>query len=546
MDEAAPQSEDRRDPAPGAPASADWQSIRLLNSYRLFIAIALLAAFLFGVPALDFGATAPRIFYGLSATYLVAALVFALLIQQRRPSADLQARIQLYGDILVVAGLTYASGGMGSGLGTLLVVPVAGAGTLLALREALLCAALGTLLTLGGEVARFLERGPSATAYTQAALLGITLFAAALLAAALARRSSRSAELARRRSADVRRLSALNDRIVQQMDAGILVVSPDRTIALANASAAALLDRTTRLVGETIDAVAPELATALDAWSADARTPTEPLVPHEHTDRHLQVQFTPLGEAGTLIALEDAGFIEEQVQQLKLASLGRLTAGIAHEIRNPLNAISHSSQLLAESDRLGPGDRRLTEILLSHCERVDGIVDNVLELSRRPQGASTSMELGEWLNDFAQRFAAEHGLDGARLTHAPPARAIPVHFDRGQLEQIVRNLCDNGLRHGRRDDGRPVGITLRPNADRDGRPCLDIVDDGSPIDGEHVDTLFEPFYTTSHSGTGLGLFLARELCESNRARLRFLGSAEGNTFRITFAAATAKAGEEDG
>ena len=538
MNEATTQPGFRRRIAAAAEDSsaADWPSIRLLNSYRLFIAISLLAAFLFGVPAIDFGSSAPNLFYALAAAYLVAALVFALMIRQRRPSAEMQAHIQLYGDILVLAGVTYASGGMTSGLGTLLVVPVAGAGTLLALREALFCAALGSLLVLGTEVARFLELGPATTAYPQAALLGITLFAAALLAAALSRRSYQSAELARRRSADVRRLSALNERIVQQMEAGILVIAPDGTVALANASAGALLAHPERVVGQPLDAVAPDLATAFEAWLDNGTAPAEPMTPHDRSDRRLQVQFTPLGEAGTLIALEDAGFIEEQVQQLKLASLGRLTASIAHEIRNPLGAISHSSQLLSESEQLDANDRRLTEIMLSHCRRVNDIIENVLELSRRPRGESSSLELGAWMDEFAVRFAADHGLEPARFGHEPPDRPIPVHFDAGQLEQIVRNLCENSLRHGQRRDGRPVTVTLRTGRDRERNPCLDVVDDGIEIARERIDTMFEPFYTTSHAGTGLGLFLARELCEANRARLRFVRDSGHNTFRISFEA----------
>ena len=515
-------------------AGSDWGSLRLLNSYRLFVAVALLSAFLAGIPGRQFGTSAPAVFYTLCAVYVVAGLVFTLAIQQRRPAHSLQAHVHLYTDILVLAGATYASGGMPSGLATLMVVPIAGAGTLLALREALFLAALGTLLVLGGEFARHLEVGAASAAYPQAAVVGLTLFAAAVLAAALARRSHQSAELARRRSEDVRRLSALNERIVQQMEAGILVVGPSGAIELANASAGALLDRPARLVGQSLGAIAPGLVTALETWQRTDQLPREPLVAHERSERRLQVQFTPLGEAGTLIALEDAGFIEEQVQQLKLASLGRLTASIAHEIRNPLAAISHSTQLLAESSALERDDQRLTEIVLAHCRRVDAIVDNVLELSRRPRGTLASLELGAWLADFVEGFVAEQALAPGRLRYEPPAGPIRVHFDTRQLEQIVRNLCENSLRHGRREDGESVTITLATDEDRGGWPCLDVCDDGEPIARERVDTLFEPFYTTSHTGTGLGLFLARELCESNGARLRFVQGESGNIFQICF------------
>jgi len=522
---------------PAGPLSReDWESIRILNSYRLFIAIALLAAFLADVPTVDFGATAPLLFYIAGALYLVAAVAFAWTIRHRMPTARVQAYLHLYTDLILLAVVTYASGGVASGLGTLLVVPIAGAGTLLVARHALLAAALGTLLVLAIESVRAIRIDEGAAAWPQAALLGITLFAAALLAAALARRSSESAEIARRRSADVQRLSALNERIVQHMEAGILVVDRAGRISLANASAGVLLDEPDTLAGRHLEAVAPGLVGALDIWSRDGRTSPEPLTPRPDSDRRLQVQFTPLGEPGTLLSIEDARFIEEQVQQLKLASLGRLTASIAHEIRNPLGAISHSAQLLEESESLPGADQRLTGIMLTHCKRVNDIVESVLELSRQRGSDGTSVELSSWVEDFAHRYAHEHDLGSDRIRHEAPMTELEIHFDPGQLEQIVRNLCDNSLLHGRRSDGESVMVTLRAGTDGDGRPQLDVRDNGIPIEKRQVDEIFEPFFTTSHSGTGLGLFLARELCEANRARLHFVPSEAGNCFRMTLRA----------
>ncbi|WP_083330679.1 sensor histidine kinase [Halofilum ochraceum] len=514
----------------------DWESIRILNSYRLFIAIALLVAFLADVRTVEFGVTAPLLFYTASAVYLFAAIAFAWTIHRRVPDARIQAYLHLYTDLILLTVATYGSGGVASGLGTLLVVPIAGAGTLLAARHALLAAALGSLLLLGIESIRAFRIDAGAAAYPQAAVLGITLFAAALLAAALARRSAESAEIARRRSVDVQRLSALNERIVQHMEAGILVVDPSGRISLANASAGVLLDDPATLTGRRVDDVAPGLVAALDRWSRDGRTSPEPLTAKPGANRRLQVQFTALGEPGTLLSIEDARFIEEQVQQLKLASLGRLTASIAHEIRNPLGAISHSAQLLEESEAIPEADRRLTGIMLAHSRRVNHIVESVLELSRQRGGEGTTVELAEWLPDFARQYAHDHQLGTDRLRHTAPGTALRVHFDPGQLDQIVRNLCDNSLRHGRRSDGESVIVTLCAGTDREGHTWLDVRDDGNPIDRRQVDEIFEPFFTTSHSGTGLGLFLARELCEANNARLHFVASDTGNCFRVTLQA----------
>lgn len=515
-------------------ASGGWQSLRLLNSYRLFVAVVLLVGFIAAPANLDFGHALPVGFYAAVALYVVLALTFALTLYLRRPALGTQAHVQLYSDILLLAVAVYTSGGIASGLGVLMVVPVAGAGMLLPLRHTLLFAALASLLLLGGELARYVDLGESAGQFPQAALLGAALFVSALLAGALARRGARSAELAERRTRDVRQLSALNERIIQQMEAGILVIDPHGRIVLTNASAWQILGNPASLEGEALATVAPGLARALRDWQESGTAPPGPVQPFpDHTEAAagLQTQFTDLGELGTLLALEDAAFIEEQLQQLKLASLGRLTASIAHEVRNPLGAISHAGQLLRESPRLEHEDERFLRIILDQCERVNTIVENVLQLSRRREVSAEPLELNAWTREFAERYRHDQALADDRLRVTLYHQSTHVIMDRNHLQQIVTNLCDNALHHGIRDDERPLGIHLR--VDRDGgQPILAVEDDGRAIDPELATSMFEPFHSTRHEGTGLGLFLARELCEANRARLRYQNVSDHNCFRI--------------
>lgn len=531
-------------PQPDRELAASWSSLRMLNSYRLFVALVLLVGFMAGPSGMDFGQVMPAGFYAISALYIVAGLAFALMLYLRRPTLTTQAHVQLYTDILLLAAAAYASGGVISGLAVLMVVPVAGAGMMLPARHALLFAALATLLLLGGELARELDYGSGAGHYTQAALLGAALFVSAGLAAVVARRGAVSAEIAERRGHDVRRLSALNERIIQQMEAGILVVDPGDRIVLTNASAYQLLNHPPDLEGESLATAAPGLARALTAWRGDPGIALGPVTAHDTTDHggpRLQVQFTHLGDLGILISLEDAAFIEEQLQQLKLASLGRLTASIAHEVRNPLGAISHASQLLAESPRLGPDDRRFTHIILDHCHRVNNIVENVLALSRRRHGAPETCRLRDWLRRFTDEFRTERALDETRLSLEGMDRDARVLFDSGHLHQVLSNLCDNALQHGRRDDGVAVRVRILLSWNDAGEPVIDVTDNGEPIDVERVEGMFEPFYSTRHGGTGLGLFLARELCEANRARLRYQRHESGNCFRITLQQASEEA-----
>lgn len=518
---------------PGHPGQ--WVSLRLLNSYRLFVAVVLLAAFL--SPLTDFGRAAPFVFYGFASGYLIAGLLFALLLLQRRPQATSQAYLHFFADVVALSGVIYASGGADSGLGILLLVPVAGAGILLPTRDALLYASLAALMALTSEVVRHQTLGEAAADYPGAALLGATLFATALLAALLARRSAQIAHIARQRMADIRHLTTLNERIIQQMESGIVVVGPDGAIKLANASANILLERDDIIPGEMLTQLAPGLAQTLATWRAEPNTPLPPVAAGPQAQRRLYAQFTDLGELGTLISLEDAAHIEEQLQQLKLASLGRLSASIAHEIRNPLSAIRHSTQLLGETETLSTEDRRLVEIQLQHCNRINRIVEDVLVVSRRRTQPGETVQLPEWLAGFVQDFRDTRQLDDEHVTLRAAggvAADTSVTFDPGQLRQVLGNLCDNALQHGQRPDGSGVTVALETGNLAGDQPYLDIADDGVAIEHSRVEELFEPFYSTSRTGTGLGLFVARELCASNNARLRHIAEDCGNRFRILF------------
>lgn len=516
-------------------AQPDWESLRLLNSYRLFVVIVLLAGFLAAPGDIAFGHSAPEVFYLTASSYAILALVFAIWLRRRRPGYQTQCHLHFYADIILLGMAIYASGGVSSGLGILLVIPVAGAGTLLQTRYSLVYAALAALLLLTSEVLFHMQAGVAAAAYPQAALLGIALFATAFLAQLLARRQAQSAALARQRSVDLRRLATLNERIIQQMEAGILVVAPDDRITLANASARELLNQSKSITGQTLAEVSEQLETAMLGYRQSGRNPAQPVRignPDER-GRRLQVQFTDLDEQGTMMMLEDAAFIEHQVQQLKLASLGRLTAGVAHEIRNPLAAINHSAQLLSESGR-DEADSRLVEIQLEHCRRINAIIESVLQLTRRAPGDREHTNLAEWLEVFVAEFRTHHRLSPERMRLERDDTDCLVACHSGQLRQILTNLCDNCLQHGRTEDHGPIRISVRLAYPHEHGPVIDVIDNGTPIPREHLDDLFEPFYTTSHAGTGLGLYLARELCEANDAELHYVAMEPGNCLRIAF------------
>lgn len=524
-------------PSQSGPDRADWESLRLLNSYRAFVAIVLATGFLAIPDALSFGRQNAAVFLSATGFYAVLALVFAEGLRRRRPGFLTQCNIHFYTDIIALGVMLHASGGVTSGLGILMVVPVAAAGTLLQLRYSLVYAALATLLLLTSEMIRHLDAGLAATAYTPAALLGVAMFASALLAGLYARRHAQSIALARQRSVELRRLERLNERVIEQMEAGILVVAPDNRITQANASARVLLGNSRDLTGRELAGFSRRLNDAVLAHRQTGKTPVGSLSigPDREGAQRVQVQFTDLGDQGTLVVLEDAAFIENQVQQMKLASLGRLTAGIAHEVRNPLTAIAHSAQLLAESD-LEPGLARMVEIQLENCRRINAIVEGILQVSRRGQGAHEQIELVQWLQDFVTEFRGQHGLDEGEMTFEHEPRTCAGRFQPEQLRQVLVNLCGNCLQHGRTGTDDGVAIRVRLARDTSGQPIVDVLDNGVPIAQETLDDIFEPFYTTSHTGTGLGLYLARELCELNDGNLQYIHRPNGNCLRITLPA----------
>src|SRR5271154_5462908 len=224
----------------------------------------------------------------------------------------------------------------------------------------------------------------------------------------------------------------------------------------------------------------------------------------------------------------------ERVQQGKLAALGRLSASIAHEIRNPVGAMSHAGQLLAESPKIGADERRLTDIIRNNSERVSTIINNVLQLSRREDTKPSRLNLGDWVEDFLGEFCETMQVPRSAIGFREDADDLEVRFDPSHLHQVVWNLGDNALKYGETRDGFKVEIKLaRLNPSY--RPYLEAADRGTGIEPSAADRIFEPFFTGRKGGTGLGLFIARELCQLNRAVLLYEPrSGGGSLFRIVF------------
>jgi two-component system sensor histidine kinase PilS (NtrC family) len=519
----------------------------------VILALVLIALFFAGDEPRLIGDRYPSVFSATAAGYLVFAIVTGLAIRGRWVSAAPQILTQIPVDIAAVVILMHASGGIGSGLGGLLVIFVGAGSLILPYRMPAFFAAIATLAILGEQLFSQIAGVSDASNLTAAGVLGAIIFAISLAARPLARRIQFSEALAHQRGVDLANLSELNEYIVQHLRESIVVVDADNRIRLINTSAARLLGATTDCHGEQIGKVSADLAAYVENWrnDPDASSHMDLTVNLEEDSSQLKTHLAPLGKNDSrhgpiLVFLEDSSLMNARVQQSKLASLGRLSASIAHEIRNPVGAMSHAGQLLAESTSLDDDDLRLTEIIRTHAERVSHIIDNILQLSRRESSRPERFELEPWLRDFAQEFTRTLELQEGELSVTRAEPGLEVRMDPSHLRQVLWNLCDNAVKYASETGGILVELQTGRGG-RTGQPFLEVLDQGHGVDPVTADKIFEPFFTARSGGTGLGLYISRELCELNRATLVHRNRETGGSiFRIVFADPDRWEGFDDG
>jgi two-component system sensor histidine kinase PilS (NtrC family) len=525
---------------PAATARSDdlaWRVIGLLNIYRLLVPMVLVLLLFFNAPNRSVGTALPGLFLGIAVAYFAFALVCIQPIQRRWPGAEWMALFPLAVDGISLTLLIHASGGIGSGLATLLFLPVGATAAIVRPRLALLATAVITIGLLFETVLSALGGLSSGTDFLVTGLTGASLFAITLLAVPLANRLRESEALVQQRDIDLANLNELNQFIVQHLRESILVVDEHDRIRLINDTAARLLAGRGVPSGALLGETSPRLLYLLETWRAQThdRRDTAGEVVSADGGTVIRPHFVSLSERGpgpVLVFLEDTSVVAERVQQSKLAALGRLSASIAHEIRNPVGAMSHAGQLLKESPSLTDDDKHLTGIIEKNAVRVSQIIENVLQLSRKDSTRQNRIDLPAWLAGFVNEFQQTLQLEDGRIAVESLVPGLEVQFDPSHLHQVVWNLCDNALKHA-----AAVPVLLRsgriPSSDR---PFLEVVDRGGGIDPAHAERIFEPFFTNGTGGTGLGLFISRELCQTNGAVLAYEARPGGGSiFRIVFA-----------
>jgi len=468
-----------------------------------------------------------------SLTYFMAALAFAALQWRGGFRAGELARFSLLTDIVLILILSHCYGGLYSGLIVLLIFTVGIAGLLLPLQVALFFAALISIGVVAEAWIAALGGGGSGLTL-QAGIYGLAGFATALGCSLLGRWGREYQLLAERRRDDLVGLEQVNELIIRRMRSGVMVVDSDMNVRQMNESAWYLLGNPPASE-RRLNVIAPVLLERLNLWKKTGHNEEEGLL-LKATQAAVVPQFVrlpgALGEA-TLIFLEDTSIISRRARDMAQASLARLSASIAHEIRNPLGALSHAAQLLGESGELPRQDARLIEIIRNHTTRMNEIVENVLKLSRRERPQIEHIDICGWLRELAGQFRDENQLPEGRVRVEAPRGPVKVLIDPGQMSQAVSNLMDNALRHAGTAE-HPPAITLRLSPIRGHREmALDVIDDGPGIPLEKRSQIFEPFFTTHKQGSGLGLFLARQLCDASQSPLEYVQIPKsGACFRI--------------
>lgn len=498
-----------------SPWEPNWRSLQYFNLYRLVV-VALLAAGLWISPSWlgVFWLVPQGTLAWLTALYalVVGAGMLSALVWQRRFNVQLSAQVAV--DVLAVNGAMYAAGGVSSGFGIVFLVSLAAASLVGRGHLVLFYAAIATLALLSMQGYGVLTAGFDTGSFVQAGFLSAGFFATAILARLLGQRAMAEEALARRRGVELENQSRISQQIVARVLDGVLVVAGDGRVLRSNPVAAALL-------GEDFGAHRPlayysrALAEAFEAWRRGEGAAETSVVAEGGESLGVRFEATESSDREALVFLEDIGRVHERAEQLKLAALGRLTASIAHEIRNPLAAISHAGELLRE-ERRGEMQERLLRILNDNVGRLDRIVQDILDLGRRDRAQAEALPLDTVLAQFAAEYCEADGQP-ADLISVGSEGGLLLCFDRSHLHQVLWNLVANAVAHSRRRAGS-VEINARPGDDA-GQVELHVIDDGPGVPAELRGQVFEPFFTTRASGTGLGLFIARELCAANGASL---------------------------
>ncbi len=476
----------------------------------------------------------PALAKSVAVFYLLAAVSLLLASRGSEMSLRRQAAIGLCCDLAAAAAAIQTLDGAETGIAVLLLFNIGAGALILTWQASIGFAAVAAAMVMGSYLFSRLLDASQLRPLAESVMFSVTYLATAVLCYLLGKQMSESQALAERRGEELANLAEVNELVIRRMRTGVLVVDDQHQIRVCNEAGWALLGKPSPEL-RALSAVAPALHQSLSRWLRGRGEMPKAMVLAEGAPEVLP-RFVPLhvAEGLFLIFLDDSRIYSSRAEELTLTTLGRLSASIAHEIRNPLASINYAVQLLEESTGIPDGDRRLLEIIHNQCKRMNGIVQNVLALARRESSQPESIELNQFAQKFVDDYRSSHPLETDILQAATKPTAITSLADPRHLHQVVVALIHNALTYGRLP-GQPAKVTLAVDQPGPGLPpLLSVIDRGPGIPAAVAERLFTPFYTTSEHGTGLGLYIAKQLCEANQCSLRFEPvPGGGSCFSIT-------------
>ena len=506
------------------------QGQRLLRYYSVYaLILSLLLVVLDGLDTDNkiVGTTDANIFLFANAGYILWAVIMLVFSSTRLSTRPQYAVVFFFGDITLLIVMMLASGGLESGFSNLILIPIL-------ISNLLVTKALGYAVAAWTTLAVIYTQHIMPWDFTEnevftSGLYGFFCFTLAFLTQTLSSKLSSTLDLAYVQAAHINRLRKINQHVVFSLPSALIACDKKNLMLLRNAMAKEWFNC--------------DEGDSLPLYLLDLINSNYPQKAHfNHEGRHLILSQSPLSnsfEGDYVLVIEDASHIAAEAQQIKLASLGRLTASIAHEIRNPLSALRQAAQLLAEAPDLSTGDRKLTNIIEQHCMRINRTVEDILQISRRNSSNSEVIKLKPWLEHFTQSFKEANADKDFSIVLNCSSKYL-IRFDPDQLQQVLHNICGNGLRYALLNNPEQAEIRLTAQQNKNGTLNLYLVDNGAGISEDNQKKLFEPFFTTEHTGTGLGLYLCREICEANHANIQYITNSRltknlGSCFCLNFA-----------
>jgi two-component system sensor histidine kinase PilS (NtrC family) len=514
-----------------------WRSLFYLNLYRMLLAVFFVTASIASFSVGSLGSRHPELFAYASFIYAFLSLAFAFSIHNGWPRYITQCRLQILADIVIIIVLYHASAGRGAGLEILLFISVSASGILLGGRAALITASAATILLILEHFYVIATSQRTLGGFTTLGFIGSGLFVTAFIIYNLSLMLRKTEVEIAQQNINIQKLSHINDLIVDQLHSGVIVVDQSLQVVLINDSGRNLLD-----IPDSVQLPQP-LNKLLQDTKLDLNIEKENIDENESkiklkSGKTLLAHYKPLGDSfenGYVILLDDYSQIEQDKKNEKFMAMGRLSASIAHEIRNPLGAISHAGQLLAESPSIIKSDSRLVEIIESQSQRINQIIKTILELGQTNEQQLQKIPLYDWLQRIIDNFIIERNLsDSSILLNGN--KSISACGDPEQLQHVILNLLSNAQRYANTDINPFVVITIDDNEPGAMMSSISISDNGPGISENIQDKIFEPFFTTSSTGNGLGLYIARKICLSNHGYLDYIYNKEGDGFfRLTLA-----------